>query len=212
MAPTTVEERIREIQKKTGSTRKEAIRKLKASQRAARKAKASKVDRAVDARSTAANDKREVPTPVKPTTAKKGRTVGQAVVAAVNKLDNPVAAPAPIAASPTAVTPVPTPTPAPAVGAAPVPAAAPVKSTRGEAIKEGHRQHAIAGRPSREELNAVYGVRSDGIWPAIGSWQERAKKGIPAEKFQQALAIKRANPLLDFAQLVALIAHSGEVV
>jgi|SRR5271165_3869336 len=209
MAPTTAEERIREIQKKTGSTRKEAIRKLKASQKGARKAKASKEDRSVDAKS---NDKPESPVPAKRDAAKKGKTAGQAVVAAVNKLDNPVAAAAPIAAPPSPVTPVPTPTPAPAVGAAPGPAAAPVKPTRGEAIREGHRQHAIAGRPSREELNAVYGVRADGIWPAIGSWQERAKKGIPAEKFQQALAIKKANPLLDFAQLAALIAQSGEVV
>ena len=92
MAPTTVEERIREIQRKTGSTRKEAIRKLKASQRAARKAKAPKGDRSVDARSAAANDKPEVPAPVKPATAKDGKTVGQAVAAAVNKLDSPVAA------------------------------------------------------------------------------------------------------------------------
>jgi hypothetical protein len=53
---------------------------------------------------------------------------------------------------------------------------------------EGIRLFALAGRPTKEQFVLVYGDRG-----ARMTWQERAKAGVPAEKFQSALAAKKAG-------------------
>ena len=53
---------------------------------------------------------------------------------------------------------------------------------------EGIRQFALAGRPTKEQFILVYGERGPKM-----TWQERAKAGVPAEKFQAALAAKHAG-------------------
>ena len=58
------------------------------------------------------------------------------------------------------------------------------KSTSaGKSRAEGIRLFALAGRPSKEDFARVYGP--DG--PKM-TWEQRAKAGVPAEKFQSALA------------------------
>jgi hypothetical protein len=51
----------------------------------------------------------------------------------------------------------------------------------------GIELYKLAGRPTREEFQLVYGSRGH-----LLTWQERAKAGVPAEKFQAALASKKA--------------------
>jgi hypothetical protein len=48
---------------------------------------------------------------------------------------------------------------------------------------EGIRLFALAGRPTREQFIRVYGPAGPKM-----TWQQRAAAGIPAEKFQAALA------------------------
>jgi hypothetical protein len=48
---------------------------------------------------------------------------------------------------------------------------------------EGTRLYQLAGRPTQEQLVAVYGPKG----PAM-TWTQRAAAGVPAEKFQGALA------------------------
>ena len=48
---------------------------------------------------------------------------------------------------------------------------------------EGIRLFQLAGRPTKEQFIRVYGERGPKM-----TWEERAAAGIPAEKFQAALA------------------------
>jgi hypothetical protein len=52
---------------------------------------------------------------------------------------------------------------------------------------KGIRFYIAAGRPSKQDFITVYGKRGH-----LMTWTERAKAGITAENFQQALAAKRA--------------------
>ena len=59
------------------------------------------------------------------------------------------------------------------------------KSTTGAGKNraEGIRLFTLAGRPSKEDFVKVYGPAGPKM-----TWEQRAKSGIPAEKFQSALA------------------------
>src|SRR5215472_12725114 len=48
---------------------------------------------------------------------------------------------------------------------------------------EGIRLFTLAGRPSKEDFVKVYGPAGPKM-----TWEQRAKAGVPAEKFQAALA------------------------
>lgn len=48
---------------------------------------------------------------------------------------------------------------------------------------EGIRLFQLAGRPTKEQFIRVYGERGPKM-----TWEERAAAGVPAEKFQAALA------------------------
>ncbi|MGC1646717.1 MAG: hypothetical protein WA741_12875 [Candidatus Sulfotelmatobacter sp.] len=62
--------------------------------------------------------------------------------------------------------------------------AGPRKSTSaGKSRSEGIRLFQLAGRPSKEDFVKVYGPAGPKM-----TWQQRAAAGIPAEKFQAALA------------------------
>ena len=50
---------------------------------------------------------------------------------------------------------------------------------------EGIRLFKLAGRPTKEQFILVYGERGPKM-----TWQQRAAAGVPAEKFQAALAGK----------------------
>ena len=52
-------------------------------------------------------------------------------------------------------------------------------------ISEGTRLFALAGRPTKAQFVKVYGAKG----PTM-TWAERAEAGVPAEKFQTALAAK----------------------
>ena len=58
------------------------------------------------------------------------------------------------------------------------------KSTSaGKSRAEGIRLFALAGRPSKEDFVKVYGPAGPKM-----TWDQRAEAGVPAEKFQAALA------------------------
>ena len=58
------------------------------------------------------------------------------------------------------------------------------KSTSaGKSRAEGIRLFALAGRPSKEDFVKVYGPAGPKM-----TWEQRVKAGVPAEKFQAALA------------------------
>jgi hypothetical protein len=60
----------------------------------------------------------------------------------------------------------------------------PKKSTSaGKSRAEGIRLFTLAGRPSGEDFVKVYGPAGPKM-----TWEQRAKAGVPAEKFQAALA------------------------
>jgi hypothetical protein len=62
--------------------------------------------------------------------------------------------------------------------------AVPNKSTSaGKSRAEGIRLFTVAGRPSKEEFVKVYGPAGPKM-----TWEQRAEAGVPAEKFQAALA------------------------
>jgi len=63
---------------------------------------------------------------------------------------------------------------------------APQQTSAGKARAEGLRLFKVAGRPTREQVILVYGERGPKM-----TWAERAKAGVPAAKFQAALAAKR---------------------
>lgn len=51
---------------------------------------------------------------------------------------------------------------------------------------EGIRLFKIAGRPTKEQFVLVYGEKGPRM-----TWEQRAAAGVPAEKFQAALATKQ---------------------
>ncbi len=62
--------------------------------------------------------------------------------------------------------------------------AVPKKSTSaGKSRAEGIRLFNLAGRPTKQQFQIVYGDRGH-----LLTWQQRAEAGVPAEKFQSALA------------------------
>jgi hypothetical protein len=65
----------------------------------------------------------------------------------------------------------------------------PKKSTKaaGKSRAEGIRLFTLAGRPSQQDFVKVYGPNGPRM-----TWEQRAKTGVPAEKFQ-ALAAKQAG-------------------
>ncbi len=66
---------------------------------------------------------------------------------------------------------------------------APKKSTSaGKSRAEGIRLFTLAGRPSKEDFVKVYGPAGPRM-----TWDQRAKAGVPAEKFQAALAAKQSG-------------------
>jgi hypothetical protein len=62
------------------------------------------------------------------------------------------------------------------------------KSVVSQNRAEGIRLFKVAGRPTREECILVYGERGPRM-----TWAERAKAGVPANKFQAALAAKQSG-------------------
>jgi hypothetical protein len=58
----------------------------------------------------------------------------------------------------------------------------------GAARSEGIRLFKLAGRPTREQFFLVYGERGPKM-----TWDQREASGVPAEKFQKALAAKQAR-------------------
>jgi hypothetical protein len=66
----------------------------------------------------------------------------------------------------------------------------PKKSTKaaGKSRAEGIRLFTLAGRPSQQDFVKVYGPNGPKM-----TWEQRAKAGVPAEKFQAALAAKQAG-------------------
>ena len=62
------------------------------------------------------------------------------------------------------------------------------KSEIGSARSEGIRLFKLAGRPTREQFILVYGERGPKM-----TWEQRAAAGVPAEKFQAALAEKAVS-------------------
>ena len=65
---------------------------------------------------------------------------------------------------------------------------APEQTAVGKARAEGLRLFKVAGRPTREQVILVFGERGP-----VMTWAERAKAGVPASKFQAALAGKRSG-------------------
>jgi len=64
------------------------------------------------------------------------------------------------------------------------------KSTAGagKSRAESIRLFNLAGRPTKEQFQQVYGERGH-----LLTWSQRAEAGVPAEKFQAALAAKHAG-------------------
>ena len=56
---------------------------------------------------------------------------------------------------------------------------------RSKAIAEGTRLFALAGRPTKAQFIKVYGQRGPQM-----TWAERAKAGVDAKHFQEALKAK----------------------
>jgi hypothetical protein len=67
---------------------------------------------------------------------------------------------------------------------------APKKSQKaaGKSRAEGIRLFQLAGRPSQQDFVKVYGPNGPKM-----TWEQRAEAGVPAEKFQAALAAKQAG-------------------
>lgn len=61
-------------------------------------------------------------------------------------------------------------------------------ASAGKSRAEGIRLFALAGRPSMEDFIKVYGPNGFKM-----TWSQRAAAGVPAEKFQAALAAKRTG-------------------
>jgi|ERR1035438_7882836 hypothetical protein len=67
---------------------------------------------------------------------------------------------------------------------------APKESAKGagKSRAEGIRLFQLAGRPSQQDFVKVYGPNGPKM-----TWEQRAKVGVPAEKFQAALAAKQTG-------------------
>jgi hypothetical protein len=65
---------------------------------------------------------------------------------------------------------------------------APQQTSAGKARAEGLRLFKLAGRPTEEQFVLVYGERGPKM-----TWQERAKAGVPAAKFQAALKAEQSG-------------------
>jgi hypothetical protein len=65
-----------------------------------------------------------------------------------------------------------------------------VKSAKGagKSRAEGIRLFALAGRPSQQDFVKVYGPNGPKL-----TWAQRSEAGVPAEKFQAALAAKQSG-------------------
>jgi hypothetical protein len=62
------------------------------------------------------------------------------------------------------------------------------KTEAGAARSEGLRLYKLAGRPSKAQFIRVYGKRGH-----LMTWDQRAAAGVPAGKFQAALAEKQGK-------------------
>jgi hypothetical protein len=62
------------------------------------------------------------------------------------------------------------------------------KSVAGVNRSEGIRLFKLAGRPTKEQFVLVYGERGPKM-----TWEQRAAAGVPAKKFQAALAALAAK-------------------
>jgi len=71
-----------------------------------------------------------------------------------------------------------------------VKAQTPKTSTKaaGKSRVEGIRLFNLAGRPTKQQFQQVYGERGH-----LLTWSQRAEAGVPAEKFQAALAAKQSG-------------------
>lgn len=67
-------------------------------------------------------------------------------------------------------------------------ASKPSAKSAGANRAEGIRLFKIAGRPTREQFQLVYGERGH-----LMTWDQRAAAGVPANKFQAALAAKQSG-------------------
>jgi hypothetical protein len=56
------------------------------------------------------------------------------------------------------------------------------QTAAGKARAEGLRLYKLAGKPTREQVILVYGKRGP-----VMTWEQRAKAGVPARKFQADL-------------------------
>lgn len=65
---------------------------------------------------------------------------------------------------------------------------APQQTSAGKARAGGIRLFKLAGRPTEADFVLVYGERGPKM-----TWQERAKAGVPATKFQAALKAKQVG-------------------
>ena len=62
------------------------------------------------------------------------------------------------------------------------------KSEIGSARSEGIRLFKLAGRPTKEQFRLVYGEKGP-----LMTWDQRVAAGVPAKKFQAALAEKSVS-------------------
>jgi hypothetical protein len=67
-------------------------------------------------------------------------------------------------------------------------ASKPSAKAAGKSRAEGIRLFNLAGRPSKQDFIKVLGENGPKM-----TWEQRAKAGVPAEKFQAALAAKQSG-------------------
>jgi hypothetical protein len=67
-------------------------------------------------------------------------------------------------------------------------ASKPIAKAAGKSRAEGIRLFALAGRPSQQDFVKVYGPSGPKL-----TWAQRSEAGVPAEKFQAALAAKQSG-------------------
>jgi hypothetical protein len=67
-------------------------------------------------------------------------------------------------------------------------ASKPSTKAAGKSRAEGIRLFTLAGRPSQQDFVKVFGLRGPKM-----TWSQRAKAGVPAEKFQAALTAKQSG-------------------
>jgi hypothetical protein len=68
------------------------------------------------------------------------------------------------------------------------PQASKKSTSAGKSRAEGIRLFTLAGRPSKQDFIKVFGEKGPKM-----TWKARAAAGVPAEKFQAALAAKHAG-------------------